>query len=63
MDDLTIRGGTGWGAEFAKICNKKVYVFDQKKNEWFKWESTEWVSVENPVVTEKHFCGTGTRFA
>src|SRR6476619_6607783 len=27
-DDNTVRGGTGWGAEFAKLCNKPLSVFD-----------------------------------
>ena len=27
--DQTVRGGTGWGAEFAKLCNKPLFVFDQ----------------------------------
>ena len=30
--DNTVKGGTGWGAEFAKICNKPLLVFDQPKN-------------------------------
>ena len=32
-----MRGGTGWGAEFAKLCNKPLCVFDQEKNGWFWW--------------------------
>lgn len=62
QEDGTVKGGTGWGAEFAKICNKDLYVFGQIKNGWFKWEEGEWISVENPVITSKHFTGTGTRF-
>jgi len=62
LDDGTVKGGTGWGAEFAKICNKELYVFGQKKNGWFKWEKGEWVSVEAPVITDENFTGTGTRF-
>src|ERR1700750_1305544 len=27
--DDTGKGGTGWGAEFAKLCNKPLFVFDQ----------------------------------
>ena len=61
QEDGTVKGGTGWGAEFAKICNKDLYVFGQVKNGWFKWEG-EWVAVKDPVITEKHFTGTGTRF-
>ena len=37
LDDGTVRGGTGWGAEFAKLCNKPLYVFDQEKDGWFMW--------------------------
>lgn len=61
QDDLTVKGGTGWGAEFAKICNKPLYVFDQMQNAWFKWNKTAWEKIDNPVITKKHFTGTGTR--
>ena len=37
LDDGTVRGGTGWGAEFAKLCNKPLHVFDQDKDRWFSW--------------------------
>ena len=37
LDDGTVRGGTGWGAEFAKLCNKPLFVFDQEKDGWFEW--------------------------
>src|SRR4026207_188275 len=42
LADGTVRGGTGWGAEFAKLCNKPLHVFDQEKDAWFKWAGTEW---------------------
>ena len=63
QDDLTVRGGTGWGAEFAKLCNKPLYVFDQDKNSWFAWTGDLWTSVgqHEPVITHPHFTGTGTR--
>jgi hypothetical protein len=62
QDDDTVRGGTGWGAEFAKLCNKPLYVFDQEKDAWFQWSGTAWQSrTEAPVVTHHHFTGTGTR--
>ena len=63
QDDLTVRGGTGWGAEFAKLCNKPLYVFDQDKNDWFTWTGDLWTSVgqNEPVITHQHFTGTGTR--
>lgn len=62
LDDNTIKGGTGWGAEFTKLCNKPLYVFDQKQDTWFTWNKKEWEKTSAPVITEKHFCGTGTRY-
>jgi len=62
MDDGTVRGGTGWGAEFAKLCNKPLFVFDQKKGRWFSWKESRWVEAEQPVIAHPHVTGTGTRF-
>ncbi len=62
MEDNTVRGGTGWGAEFAKICNKPLFVFDQEKNRWFVWKKSRWTETGTPVITHAHFTGTGTRF-
>ena len=61
-----MRGGTGWGAEFAKLCNKPLFVFDQEKNGWFKWDgdASTWVArngSDEPVIEHVHFTGTGTR--
>ena len=64
QDDLTVRGGTGWGAEFGKLCNKPLYVFDQAKNAWFEWTEDAWESRRDttlPIITHRHFTGTGTR--
>jgi hypothetical protein len=64
LDDDTVRGGTGWGAEFAKLCNKPLFVFDQEKDGWFEWTGEAWTArrgSEEPVVTHPHFTGTGTR--
>lgn len=65
LADNTVKGGTGWGAEFAKLCNKPLSVFDQKRNAWFSWNQTEWIERKKgdaPVITQIHFAGTGTRF-
>lgn len=62
LPDNTVKGGTGWGAEFAKICNKPLFVFDQVKNGWFSFAHGKWNAVEAPVITKIHFTGTGTRF-
>src|SRR6266581_3321030 len=64
LDDGTVRGGTGWGAEFAKLCNKPLCVFDQEKKGWFCWSGEDWEkrsSTNVPLITHPHFTGTGTR--
>jgi hypothetical protein len=62
QDDDTVKGGTGWGAEFAKLCNKPLFVFDQERDGWFRWDGESWSPHDNPVITHPHFTGTGTRF-
>ena len=64
LDDGTVRGGTGWGAEFAKLCNKPLCVFDQDRNTWLRWSGEGWDPLgehDAPVITHPHFTGTGTR--
>ena len=61
-DDGTVKGGTGWGAEFAKLCNKPLYVYDQAQGTWLIWEDTEFKPADpQPIITEQDFAGTGTR--
>ena len=60
LEDDTVMGGTGWGAEFGKLCNKPVYVFDQERNAWLGWSGTAWQTTE-PTITHPHFAGSGTR--
>ncbi len=62
MPDGTVKGGTGWGAEFAKICNKPLMVFDQAQNKWMKWAQDVWTDAGEPCITASHFAATGTRF-
>jgi hypothetical protein len=64
LPDGTVRGGTGWGAEFAKLCNKPLHVFDQDVDSWLRWTGASWAKcgpTEQPVITHPHFTGTGTR--
>jgi hypothetical protein len=64
LEDGTVRGGTGWGAEFAKLCNKPLFAFDQDKGGWFEWTGRDWArrdGTSEPVITHPHFTGTGTR--
>ena len=63
-EDDTVRGGTGWGAEFAKLCNKPLYTFDQGRDAWFQWTGSAWTPASGgnaPRITHPHFTGTGTR--
>ncbi len=62
LEDNTVKGGTGWGAEYAKICNKPLFVFDQVKDAWFQWMEGEWQQVQAPAISSQYFTGTGTRF-
>lgn len=62
LRDGTVKGGTGWGAEFAKLRNKPVFVFDQERDGWFQWRNASWESASDPVIHESRFCGSGTRY-
>lgn len=62
LDDATVKGGTGWGAEFAKLCNKPLFVFDQTRDVWHRWNGDAWDEISAPVIGQSRFTGTGTRF-
>lgn len=62
QEDNTVRGGTGWGAEFAKLCNKPLFVFDQARDGWFGWTGGAWEPIAPPTIGHEEFTGTGTRF-
>jgi len=62
LDDGTVMGGTGWGAEFAKLCNKPLCAFDQERGAWSQWNGNGWERVAAPAITHPHFAGTGTRY-
>jgi hypothetical protein len=60
--DDTVTGGTGLAAELARLFNKPVYVFDQERSAWFRWNGRTWESAGEPCIRQPRFCGTGTRF-
>jgi hypothetical protein len=65
LPDGTVKGGTGWGAEFAKLCNKPIFVFDQGRNAWLTWKDEKWVAPpggQEIRIGNPRFTGTGTRF-
>ena len=59
QDDATVKGGTGWGVELAKLFNRRVHVFDQTKESWFTWNGT-W-QASTPKLPFGSFSATGTR--
>ena len=61
LEDGTVKGGTGWGAEFAKLCNKPLFAFAQGQDQWFRWSGAAWVKEQSPRISHVHFTGTGTR--
>jgi len=64
QEDDTVKGGTGWGAELARVWSKPLWVFDQNQSAWFHWDTvaSQWVPCETPRITSRRVCGTGTRF-
>ena len=58
--DDTVKGGTGWAVELAKLFNRPLSVFDQDRNHWFTWKDNAWVQ-DLPEVAHPTFVGTGTR--
>ncbi len=59
--DLTVRGGTGWAVELARMWNKDLWVFDQERVGWFHWDGAAF-EAGAPRVTASSFVGTGTRY-
>ncbi len=59
--DATVQGGTGWAAELGRHWRKRVYIYDQGKNVWFRWNNNSWNIEKEPCITGARFTGTGTR--
>jgi hypothetical protein len=61
QDDKTVKGGTGWAAEFAKQSKKPLFVFDQEQDGWFSWTGSDWQAESDVKITKAKFTGTGSR--
>lgn len=61
QEDGTVTGGTGWSVELARMWNKRLWVFDQDKESWFRWNGDDWVE-GIPLIDAPEYCGTGTRY-
>jgi hypothetical protein len=59
--DATVQGGTGWAAELGRHWRKRVFIYDQGKNVWFRWSNDSWNIEKEPCITGARFTGTGTR--
>lgn len=60
LPDNTVKGGTGWAAELAKLFNRPLSVFDQGKEQWYTWRTGAWHE-DAPRIEHSTFVGTGTR--
>lgn len=60
LDDGTVKGGTGWGVELAKLFNRPLSVYDQDRDGWHSWKDNQWAE-DTPLIAERTFVGTGTR--
>ncbi len=58
--DESVKGGTGWAVELAKLFNRPLHVFDQGQGKWFTWSDEAWKE-DTPSIEHFAFCGTGTR--
>lgn len=60
LEDNTVKGGTGWAVELAKLFNRPLSVYDQAKNGWYSWKQGAWVK-DSPKIEHDTFVGSGTR--
>lgn len=61
LDDNTVRGGTGWGVELARLWKKPLFVFDQERKSWFRWSGRAWEMTQPPEISAESFAGVGTQ--
>ncbi len=61
LEDNSVKGGTGWAVELAKLFNRPLHVFDQNHDKWFTWQEDSWQE-DTPQITYDTFVGSGTRY-
>jgi hypothetical protein len=61
QEDGTVVGGTGWSVELARMWAKDLWVFDQVRDGWYRWDGSTWTA-GNAEIRTGSFCGTGTRY-
>jgi len=60
QEDKTVKGGTGWAVELAKLFNRPLHVYGQVKKQWFTWENGDWVP-STPRIEHETIACSGTR--
>lgn len=60
QEDGSVKGGTGWAVELAKMFNRPLHVYDQPSKKWYTWKES-WKEDE-PVIEYDTFVGSGTRY-
>jgi len=60
LADSTVKGGTGWAVELAKLFNRPLSVFDQPTRKWYTWHNKRWQE-DTPKIAYDSFVGSGTR--
>lgn len=60
QEDNSVKGGTGWAVELAKLFNRPLHVFDQTSKKWYTWKD-EWEE-DSPRIEYDTFVGSGTRY-
>jgi hypothetical protein len=62
LDDNSVKGGTGWAVELAKLFNRPLHVYDQNRQGWFTWKEGAWQPEEKPKISYDTYVGSGTRY-
>ncbi len=60
QEDGSVKGGTGWAVQLAKMFNRPLHVFDQPSEKWFTWK--EGWQEDSPTIKYESFVGSGTRY-
>ncbi|MCI5148616.1 MAG: hypothetical protein D3916_04375, partial [Candidatus Electrothrix sp. MAN1_4] len=62
LDDNSVKGGTGWAVELAKLFNRPLHVYDQNRQGWFGWKNESWQAEDRPKISFDTYVGSGTRY-
>jgi hypothetical protein len=64
IKDNEVPAGTGWTVKmFAQLHpgNHNLYVFDQMKNAWFRFNGNTWDNIDSPPRPSGIWAGIGSR--